>query len=246
MENNEVRDIEATPDAETGTLKRIFQDRKRTNILSIPEQATISYLVKRVPNFISSNTLTVIGTIGSVLVLLGFVMATYIDRSYLLLGILGLAINWLGDSLDGRIAYYRNIPRKWFGFSLDIIMDWVGTVLIGLGYMVYARNQFELIAFVFVAFYGWAMIISQLRYKITDVYSIDSGIVGPTEVRVILAIILIIETIQPHLIEYFATAMCITLFIINVLDTRKLLKLGDVRDDAERMEKQAKKTVVNE
>ncbi|RZK79200.1 MAG: CDP-alcohol phosphatidyltransferase [Pedobacter sp.] len=246
MENNEVRDIEATPDAETGTLKRIFQDRKRTNILSIPEQATISYLVKRVPNFISSNTLTVIGTIGSVLVLLGFVMATYIDRSYLLLGILGLAINWLGDSLDGRIAYYRNIPRKWFGFSLDIIMDWVGTVLIGLGYMVYARNQFELIAFVFVAFYGWAMIISQLRYKITDVYSIDSGIVGPTEVRVILAIILIIETIQPHLIEYFATAMCITLFIINVLDTRKLLKLGDVRDDAERMEKQAKKPVVNE
>ena len=246
MENNEVRDIEATPDAETGTLKRIFQDRKRTNILSIPEQATISYLVKRVPNFISSNTLTVIGTIGSVLVLLGFVMATYIDRSYLLLGILGLAINWLGDSLDGRIAYYRNIPRKWFGFSLDIIMDWVGTVLIGLGYMVYARNQFELIAFVFVAFYGWAMIISQLRYKITDVYSIDSGIVGPTEVRVILAIILIIETIQPHLIEYFATAMCITLFIINVLDTRKLLKLGDVRDDAERMEKQAKKSVVNE
>jgi len=246
MENNEVRDIEATPDAETGTLKRIFQDRKRTNILSIPEQATISYLVKRVPNFISSNTLTVIGTIGSVLVLLGFVMATYIDRSYLLLGILGLAINWLGDSLDGRIAYYRNIPRKWFGFSLDIIMDWVGTVLIGLGYMVYARNQFELIAFVFVAFYGWAMIISQLRYKITDVYSIDSGIVGPTEVRVILAIILIIETIQPHLIEYFATAMCITLFIINVLDTRKLLKLGDARDDAERMEKQAKKSVVNE
>jgi len=63
---------------------------------------------------------------------------------------------------------------------------------------------------------------------------------------VILAIILIIETIQPHLIEYFATAMCITLFIINVLDTRKLLKLGDARDDAERMEKQAKKSVVNE
>ena len=216
MENNEVRDIEATPDAETGTLKRIFQDRKRTNILSIPEQATISYLVKRVPSFISSNTLTVIGTIGSVLVLLGFVMATYIDRYYLLLGILGLAINWLGDSLDGRIAYYRNIPRKWFGFSLDIIMDWVGTVLIGLGYMVYARNQFELIAFVFVAFYGWAMIISQLRYKITDIYSIDSGLVGPTEVRVILAIILLIETVQPHLIEYFATAMCIVLFIINV------------------------------
>jgi hypothetical protein len=121
-------------------------------------------------------------------------------------------------------------------------MDWVGTVLIGLGYMVYARNQFELIAFVFVVLYGWAMIISQLRYKITDIYSIDSGLVGPTEVRVILAIILIIEVIQPHLIEYFASGMCITLFIINILDTRKLLKLGDIRDNAERIEKLAKKS----
>ena len=241
MGNDKVKDINATSDAETGTLKRIFQDRKRTNILSNPEQATISYLVKRVPDFISSNMLTVIGTAGSFLVLLGFILATYMDRSYLLLGIVGLAINWFGDSLDGRIAYYRNIPRKWFGFSLDIIMDWVGTVLIGLGYMVYARNQFELIAFVFVVLYGWAMIISQLRYKITDIYSIDSGLVGPTEVRVILAIIFTIEVIQPHLIEYFATGMCITLFIINILDTRKLLKLGDIRDNAERMEKLAKK-----
>ncbi|MFP5079894.1 CDP-alcohol phosphatidyltransferase family protein [Pedobacter sp. JCM 36344] len=241
MENSKVKDIDATPDPETGTLKRIFQDRKRTNLLSKPEQATISYLVKRVPDFVTSNMLTVIGTAGSVLVLLGFVLATYLDRPYMLLGILGLTINWLGDSLDGRIAYYRNIPRKWFGFSLDIIMDWVGTVLIGLGYMVYARNQFELIAFVFVVLYGWAMIISQLRYKITDVYSIDSGIVGPTEVRVILAIILVVEVVQPHLIEYFATGMCIALFIINILDTRKLLKLGDIRDNAERLEKLPKK-----
>lgn len=241
MEENKLSDSSAAPDAEHGTLTRIFQDRKRTNILSTVEQATISYLVKRVPDFITSNALTVIGTIGSGIVLLGFILATYIDRSYLLLGIAGLAVNWLGDSLDGRIAYFRNIPRKWFGFSLDIIMDWIGTVLIGLGYMVYARNEYELIAFVFVVLYGWAMIISQLRYKITDIYSIDSGLVGPTEVRVILAIILIIEVIQPHLIEYFASGMCITLFVINILDTRKLLKLGDIRDVAERAEKLAKK-----
>jgi phosphatidylglycerophosphate synthase len=126
-----------------------------------------------------------------------------------LLGILGLAINWFGDSLDGRIAYFRNISRKWYGFSLDIIMDWVSTVLIGLGYMVYARNEYELIAFVFVVLYGWAMIISQLRYKITDIYSIDSGIVGPTEIRIILALILIAEVLFGHLIEYFAAAICI-------------------------------------
>ncbi|NRF40810.1 CDP-alcohol phosphatidyltransferase [Pedobacter foliorum] len=229
---------------ETQDLKRIFQDRKRTNILRSAEQKTISYLVKRVPSFITSDMLTYTGTFGSLLVLAGFILATYDNRSFLLLGILGLAINWFGDSLDGRIAYYRNIPRKWYGFSLDIIMDWVSTVLIGLGYMVYARNEYELIAFVFVVLYGWAMIISQLRYKITDIYSIDSGIVGPTEIRIILAVIFIVEVLFGHLIEYFAAIICITLFIINFLDTRKLLKLGDIRDNAEREARLAKKETV--
>lgn len=226
---------------ESKTLKRIFQDRKRTNVLKSAEQATISYLVKIVPPFVTSNMLTFIGTVGSVIVLIGFILAAYISKEYLLIGIFGFAVNWLGDSLDGRVAYFRNIPRKWFGFSLDIIMDWVSTVLIGLGYMVYARNEYELIAFIFVALYGWAMIISQLRYKITNIYSIDSGLVGPTEVRIILSLIFVMEASFGHLIEYFAGGMCIVLFVINVIDTRKLLKLGDIRDDAEREAKLAGK-----
>lgn len=240
MEENKLRVEAHQVTGDNSILKRIFQDRKRTNILSGIEQSTISWLVKRIPSFISSDMLTFIGTTGSVIVLLGFIMGTYISRDYLLLGPLGLAINWFGDSLDGRMAYYRNTPRKWYGFSLDIIMDWVSTVLIGLGYLVYARNEYELIAFIFVALYGWAMIISQLRYKITDIYSIDAGIVGPTEIRIILAIIIILEVIFGHLIEYFATGICLVLFIINFLDTKKLLKLGDIRDNAEREAKQQK------
>lgn len=231
---------------DSNDLKRIFKDRKRTNILRSAEQATISFLVKRIPSFITSDMLTFIGTAGSFIILAGFILGTYLDRSYLLLGVAGLVINWFGDSLDGRIAYYRNIPRKWYGFSLDIIMDWVSTVLIGLGYLVYARNEYELIAFVFVVLYGWAMIISQLRYKITDIYSIDSGVVGPTEIRIILAFMLIIEVLFGHLIEYFAAAICITLFIINFIDSRKLLKLGDIRDNAEREERLNKEKGINE
>ena len=243
MEQNKLREETLVlPD----DLKRVFQDRKRTNILKAAEQKTISFLVQKVPDFITSNMLTYTGTFGSVLILIGFILATYVSRNYLLLGVAGLAINWLGDSLDGRVAYYRNTPRKWYGFSLDIIMDWVSTVLIGMGYLVYARSEYELIAFIFVVLYGWAMIISQLRYKITDIYSIDSGLVGPTEVRVILSVIFALEASFGHLIEYFAGVMCIVLFIINFIDTRKLLKLGDIRDESEKMEKLAKKTVVNE
>src|SRR5690554_1240359 len=88
--------------------KKLFKDRKRTNILIKPEQRFISYLVKIVPSYISPNILTTIGILGSVLVLIGFALAYYSSINFLYLCIVGLFINWLGDSLDGRIAYYRN------------------------------------------------------------------------------------------------------------------------------------------
>lgn len=143
-------------------------------------------------------------------------------------------LNWFGDSLDGRIAYYRNIPRKWYGFTLDIIMDWCSTVLIGLGYLIYAGSDDEIFAFMFVVLYAWAMIISQLRYKITDNYTIDSGRVGPTELRVLIVFILLLEVLVKNSINVCAFLMCTALFFINLSDTRKLLKLGDIRDEAER------------
>jgi phosphatidylglycerophosphate synthase len=210
--------------------QRTFSDRKRTNILKRAEQLTIVFLLPKVPKFISPNLLTLIGTFGSGLVFLAFVLGTYLTNWYLLLGIIGLAINWLGDSLDGRLAYYRNIPRRWYGFALDIIADWIGIVLIGFGYYIYAENGTQIIAFAFVALYGWSIIISQLRYKITDEYSIDSGFVGPTELRFIIALILIIEVLFPGSITYLAGLITVILLIINVIDSVKLLKLGDLKD----------------
>ncbi|MDQ6470797.1 CDP-alcohol phosphatidyltransferase family protein [Flavobacterium sp. LHD-80] len=210
--------------------QRTFSDRKRTNILKKAEQSAIVFLLPKVPKFISPNLLTLIGTLGSGFVFLAFVLGAYFTNGYLLLGIIGLGINWLGDSLDGRLAYYRNIPRRWYGFALDIIADWIGIVLIGFGYYIYAENSTQVIAFAFVALYGWSIIISQLRYKITNEYSIDSGFVGPTELRFIIALILIIEVLFHGSITYLAGLITIVLFIINTIDSLKLLKLGDLKD----------------
>lgn len=210
--------------------QRTFSDRRRTNILKKAEQATIVFLLPKVPKFISPNVLTLIGTLGSALVFLAFVLGTYLAKWYLLLGIIGLVINWLGDSLDGRLAYYRNIPRRWYGFVLDIIADWIGIVFIGFGYYIYANNNTQIVAFAFVALYGWSIIISQLRYKITNEYSIDSGFVGPTELRFIIALILIAEVLFHGSITYLAGLISIVLFVINSIDSLKLLKLGDLKD----------------
>lgn len=214
--------------------RKLFGDRKRTNILRRPEQWLIRFLLVRVPRFVTSNMLTGVGFLGSLLTMSSLLLAYHYGRNFLLLGVVGFAVNWYGDSLDGRIAYYRNTPRKWYGFSLDIIMDWIGTASIGLGYLVYAKGYAEFSAYVLVILYGWAMIISQLRYRITDKYSIDSGLFGPTEVRVIISLILIAEVIFPGSMRYAVWVLCTVLLAINLLDTRKLLRLGDARDRHEK------------
>lgn len=214
--------------------KKLFQDRKRTNVLSSSEQKLISYLVPRIPSWISSDGLTAIGLFGSLVILGSFLLAEYVARPWLLLGIVGFFIQWFGDSLDGRIAYYRNKSRKWYGFALDIVMDWISTVMIGLGYMFYATGNFKYSAFALVALYGWAMIISQLRYLITHRYTIDAGLLGPTEIRIVLCAVLLCEILFDGSIHYLVVIICVALFVINCVDTRKLLDMGDVRDGEEK------------
>jgi hypothetical protein len=215
-------------------FKIISQDRTRTNILKAYEQKSLTYLVQKIPNWMNSDMLTAIGFSGSLVILLSFILATYIDRTYLLLGVVGFIISWFGDSLDGRVAYYRNKQRKWYGFALDLTTDWIGIVLMGFGFVIYTVDQWEIIGFCLVVLYGWEMFTTLLRYKITNKYSIDSGFLGPTEVRVILSSMLIMEVLYKDSILYTTTAACAILFITNIIDSIKLLKLADERDREER------------
>ncbi len=211
-------------------LESISRDRTRTNLLRSAEQATLVYLVQRIPSWISSNMLTAVGFSGSLIVFLSFILATYLDRTYLLLGVLGFMISWFGDSLDGRIAYFRKKPRKLYGFGLDITIDWISIITIGCGYLVYTEGVWELLGYGFVVMYGWEMIISLLRYKITGRYSIDSGKFGPTEARIAVSIIMVAEVFLKGSINYSSVIAVLALFIINIHDTHQLLKIADEID----------------
>lgn len=215
-------------------LKTISKDRSRTNLFKTFEQKTLVFLVQRIPSWIKSDMLTFIGFIGSLIVLLSFILAAYIHRNYLLLGLLGFAINWFGDSLDGRLAYFRNQPRKWYGFSLDLTVDWITTILIGCGYMIYTDSNWKMLGFGFVVMYGWAMITTLLRYKVTGKYIIDSGLLGPTEVRIIISAIMVAEVLFKNSILYSAIFVCVLLFIVDISETVKLLRLTNDLDIAEK------------
>ncbi len=215
-------------------LKIITKDRTRTNLLKNIEQKTLVFLVQRIPSWMTSNMLTLTGFAGSLIVVMGFIMASYGNKNWLLLGLPGFAINWFGDSLDGRLAYFRKRPRKWYGFALDLTVDWLTTILIGFGYLVYSTGYWDLAGFGFVVFYGWAMITALLRYKITGKYIIDSGVFGPTEVRVIISVILLVEVLFTDAILYAGVFACVLLFAINIIETLKLLHQADELDKSEK------------
>lgn len=215
-------------------LKFITGDRERTNLLMNHEEKALAYLVQRIPPWIKPDMLTAIGLGGNIIVFLGFILAAYINKYYLLLGLPGFAISWYGDSLDGRLAYFRQNPRKRYGFTLDITIDWISIILIGFGYIIYVEGLWDLLGYGFVVLYGWEMIIALIRYKITGKYSIDYGLLGPTEARIIIAAILVIEVLLPGSIIISASIIVLVLFIVNILDTRKLLHIADNIDKKEK------------
>ena len=217
-------------------LKIIAKDRERTNIMRKYEQKAIAYFVQHVPSCISSNMLTGLGLGGNLIVALGFILGAFISPYFLLIGIVGCMINWFGDSLDGRLAYYRAKPRKWYGFCLDIMIDWIGIISIGVGFILYLEPEWKLIGYAFIVMYGCEMIIALLRYKITNNYSIDSGLLGPTEVRIVISLVLILETIFIGSFLYFAIGATAILLVSNIRDAFKLLRYADLRDRKENEE----------
>lgn len=222
-------------DTSGNDIKRI-RNRVRTNILHKPEFAVIEFFCKIMPKWMTPDMLTGIGFIGSLLTCAGILLARG-DKYYLILSCFGLALQWWGDSLDGRIAYYRNTPRKWYGWVLDMNLDWISTGMMALSILFYLPQHQQFAAFLFMATYGHAYILALMRYKITGIFVIDPGIFGPTETRILLGASLFSEIFITNFLFWFGIGGSILLVIINSIDLMKVLKLGDQRDIEERKAK---------
>ncbi|HQG38801.1 MAG TPA: hypothetical protein PLK15_06685, partial [Chitinophagales bacterium] len=73
--------------------------------------------------------------------------------------------------------------------------------------------------------------------------SIDPGPIGPTEVRILLCLVIIAEWYFGNVLIYFSIFSNILFLVINVVDTFKLLKLGNEKDAAEKQLKAAAQNV---
>ena len=160
--------------------------RIQTSILANLEQRTLLWMAERTPSWINSDHLTALGLAGQVMAG-GFYALSNWNRYYLLAVITCLAVNWLGDSLDGTLARARRRQRPRYGFYVDHMVDSVGAVAMmgGLarsGYMHPGIAIGLLVAFLVLS------IQSYLATHTMGEFRLSFWNFGPTELRLLLAV----------------------------------------------------------
>jgi phosphatidylglycerophosphate synthase len=160
--------------------------REQTSILAPLEKATLRALASRMPRFINSDHLSVLGFVA--MFLAGVCYA--LSRPYpLMLHLVNVCIflNWFGDSLDGTLARYRDRQRPRYGFYVDHIIDTFGTMFVIYGMTLSGYMSERVAAALLVVFFMLA-INSYLAAYALGVFKISHWKMGPTEMRIILMI----------------------------------------------------------
>jgi len=160
--------------------------RLQTSLLSRVEKKVLLWLAARTPAAVNSDHLTALGLLGMLGAGLCYLAAH--GHSYLLLGAcLGLAINWLGDSLDGTLARFRNRQRPRYGFYVDHVVDALCVLFLFGGLGLSGLMSWPIAIGLLVA-YLMLMVETSLATYTMGTFQISFFSFSPTELRILLAI----------------------------------------------------------
>ncbi len=165
---------------------QIFAPARRVNqsLTASGEKRILQWMAKRAPGWLTSDQLTILGLSAQIGAGLFYALSRY-NRYALLVVILCLVLNWLGDSLDGTLARVRQQQRPRFGFYVDHMVDILGSVALmcGLGYsgLLHWQTAYAmLVAFLLLSSESYLATYTLSRFQLSQ------GIFGPTEVRLLL------------------------------------------------------------
>jgi phosphatidylglycerophosphate synthase len=160
--------------------------RVQVSFVTAAEKRALAWFAAHLPPWVGSDHLTVLGFVAQMMVGVSYALSRY-DRRWLLWGVLFLAINWFGDSLDGTVARFRNRQRPRYGFYVDHIIDAIGSTALMTG-LALSGYMSPLIAMaLLVAFLLLAIEVYLATYTIGS-FHLSFFNLGPTEIRIILAI----------------------------------------------------------
>jgi phosphatidylglycerophosphate synthase len=204
-----------------------IKDHERINdiLLGPLERPALQWLAAHMPNWMTPDILTGIGTFGAVLIAVSYWLTNY-SEWFLWLASLGFVINWFGDSLDGTLARFRKIERPKYGFFIDHTVDALNETIIFLGFGLSPYLRFEIACLALIGY----LLMSVLVYvstAVSGVFKISYGKLGPTEIRVIAILIngfifffgnptIPLPTGSTSLIDLAALVIALALFLIFI------------------------------
>jgi len=160
--------------------------REHGSVLAAGEKRLLIAIAARLPSWINSDQLTLLAFAAMLAAGASFAALqswTWSAPAF----VAALAVNWFGDSLDGTLARVRDRQRPRYGYYVDHVLDLAGTSALVAG-MAASGSMTPSVAFVALAAYFAVAAESYLAAHTVGVFRIAFGGVGPTELRILLAI----------------------------------------------------------
>ena len=169
--------------------------REHRSVLAEAEKRLLIWLARRLPGWVNSDHLTALGAVAMVGGGAAFAAAA-MDRRWLALVPLMLAMNWFGDSLDGTVARVRGHQRPRYGYYVDHVVDLVNATALFVGLACSGLMQPMLGLGLLL---GYVLLAAEafLATHAVGVFRISFSGVGPTELRILLATGAMVAMVKP-------------------------------------------------
>lgn len=177
--------------------------RIQTSLLNAAEKKCLVWLAQRMPKWVTSDLLTIVGVFGALLIFMGYLLSNY-NIYWLWLSVLGLFVNWYGDSLDGTLARVRNCQRPRYGYYLDHNIDCINEALMFVGAGLSGLMNLSVALAIYAAYLMLTVYVS-INAHLKNEFKLTYGKMGPTEFRLIIMVVNILFMYVTPLREYSYT-----------------------------------------
>jgi archaetidylinositol phosphate synthase len=178
------RDVTARCSSEP--IKDGYRPEKRVHesLTAAAEKKALVWMAARAPMWVNSDHLTLLGLVSMIAAGVAY-WAGRFDPRWLWLASICIALNWLGDSLDGTLARVRDQQRPRYGFYVDHVVDAVATLALFTGLAAGGTMSWTWAAAVLTAYYLLFIEVGLATHVLGE-FHISAGLFGPTELRLLL------------------------------------------------------------